>query len=761
MGIYTVLSLICLFYLVLLALYVIINTVDRKKRAAFLRDFKKGKFALLYIVCFPLFFIGAYYGACYEHGGSISISEWFRTGFTMIHKTIETVALKFDFSSIEKLMSDNKLYELAVYTCFLFSVLNALMFTLSFISRHVSNFIGKASFYLSKKKKVIVIGNNAANITICDSAENKDYSKLLIDVMPDSSCVGLHAQKITYCALSDDDAVFERIRKIVEREQNKSPRRSHECYCYVVINTMDDDRNLRLCKRFADFIEKEITQMQEKTKGTEDLADIRARFFSCVNIYVYGDPRYEAIYESVVSGCYGIIRYINKYRRIAVDLIAKHPLTEFMDEHQIDYETSLIKPETEINVLLIGFGKTNRQIFLTSVANNQFLTSGKEKEDPPVLKQVNYHIFDKEHAENNKNLNHNYYRFKNEVPGDLTLDDYLPLPEFPANEEYHILDINDNDFYNSIGNCVKIENSINYIVISFGSDLENIDLAQKLIAKRREWGVDDKLVIFVKVRAKLRDEILLNDNKCFFIGNDTEVVYNLERLIGDDFHGMAMRRNKIYALQNHALQNKKTAEELDAEEIAACEKNADLEWYMKKSQIERESNTYACLSLRSKLHLMGLELCSQTDPGDALLRDDYLDIYAKDDRPDYIGKTDLVEYTLGFKSSRRHTMAVHEHYRWNSYMISKGMIPATKDQILHEKTAEGKPTKGKDYHLLRHHGNLTTFEGLIEFRKMLAEANGREERDFDVIKYDYELLDGIYSLLNESKLKIVKKKRIV
>ena len=44
-----------------------------------------------------------------------------------------------------------------------------------------------------------------------------------------------------------------------------------------------------------------------------------------------------------------------------------------MSEKQIDYSTSLIKKDVDINVIMLGFGRSGQQILLTSVANNQFL----------------------------------------------------------------------------------------------------------------------------------------------------------------------------------------------------------------------------------------------------------------------------------------------------------------------------------------------------------------------------------------------------
>ena len=88
-------------------------------------------------------------------------------------------------------------------------------------------------------------------------------------------------------------------------------------------------------------------------------------------------------------------------------------------------------------------------------------------------------------------------------------------------------------------------------------------------------------------------------------------------------------------------------------------------------------------------------------------------------------------------------------------MISRGYIPATKDQIANEMIYEYH-TNGKNARL-RTHGNLTTFNGLVEYRQMVSLRDKKPEISKDVIKYDYQLLDDAYWLLTECGYKIIKK----
>lgn len=728
MEIYNVVTGVSFVLLSLFVIYILMNTIlkSREKRIAFLRGFKKGKCALIYVVCVPLYCMGIIYAE----------SGFFKALFTSVSKTVGTVVLKYDISSIEALLVENTFYRITVYYCFVLIALNALLFTFSLINQYIWNFANILKFSFSRRKKLILIGNNDTNISIYKSASG--YAKMVIDTISDWESEKLYVKKINYCTIPTG-------RMIVEKACKFIAKRGRTTYC-IVINTLNEDRNLQICNQFVGYLSKQPDSFKK-------------HFYSCVKIYVYGDPRYEAIYEDVVSSGYGIIQYINKYQQIAMDFVDRYPLTQFMGPEQINYTTSLIKTNVDINVFFIGFGKTNQQIFLTSVANNQFLTVEGDKQ---IIKQVTYHIFDKEHAENNKNLNHNYYRFKNEMPFERILD-YLPMPDIPAKEIYYNLDINVNEFYFNIRRrMTENKNSVNYIVIAFGTDLENIDMAQKLVEKRREWNIEN-LVIFVKVREKRKEQTLLEDDMCYFIGNEADAVYNIRCITGDAIYKMAMLRNEIYDLEYEITSHPEI--QLSQEKVDKCKIASDDKWYLKKSQLERESSLYCCLSLRSKLQLMGLDYCPKNDKREGLSEDEYLAIYAGDDQPDFDhydvtanGKK-IAYYTIDFEDSRRRTMAIHEHFRWNSFMISKGMIPATKDQILNEKFFDGekeKNTNGKNYKL-RRHGNLTTFEGLVEFRKMVAKRDKCSESEKDVIKYDYQLLDDAYWLLDRCGYKIVKR----
>ena len=568
---------------------------------------------------------------------------------------------------------------------------------------------------LNCKDKLYLFGDNADNRKIYASKGDREGEIL-------SRTSAFAKQKI--------ETLIEEIKRVQTRS-------------IVVINTGNEEENFALCRIFIYYIEK--ASDEEK-----------ALFFRCLRISVFGDPHRQTEYETLASCGYGCISYVNKYQQIAMDFIERYPLTKFMDGRHIDYQTSLIKKETEIKVFLVGFGKTNRQIFLTSVANNQFLCEG-EKE--PALKQVQYVIFDKDVFAKKKYLEETYYRFHTLLESAKEAD-YLPLPALPSKEEYCKVE-DYNLCVSEIENrLAPVETSVNYVVIACGSDEENISLAVKLMQEN-----SGRFTLFVKSRNIRKEDTPLQGADCYFIGNEEECVFHIDEIIGDRIYRMSQLRNAIYDLEYDITCGGVTPTEAY---VQTNREKAEKSWFTGKSVLERESSTYGCLSLRSKLNLMGLDYCGKEENDlPALSQEEYIALYAKGDLPDFAtynltadGKP-IVCYTLDFPDSRRKNMAIHEHLRWNSFMLSKGMIPATKVQILEEQAERGgklRYTNGKNY-AMRRHGNLTTFEGLVEFRQMVAKRDGCDEAEKDVIKYDYQLLDDAFWLLEKSGCKIVRVKK--
>lgn len=699
---------------------------SRRDRIKFIRGFKKGNCAIIYVAAIPIYFMGIFH----------STGELINSVFAAINQTLSLVVLRFNFSDILPLMEENPLYAAAVVFCVALVVLNAFLLAISLLQQRIFEHKSGIKWRFGSADRLLVVGYNPQSLCIYRSEEKR--RKIILDKLTADAKSDLFMSNIPFI---DEENYTESIKELFEITE-----KFKESSMTVVINLFNDDKHIEILRRIRDDIRTYATKHGSDKKSAVEL-------FSKIKIYVFGSPEYETIYNEIVENSCGCIHYVNKYKQIALDFANKYPLTRFMTDKQIDYSTSLVRPEVSINVALIGFGRTGSQIFLSTVVNNQFLT---EKNGRAETKHVNYYIYDKKLAEHNKNLNHTYYRYKNEILGKRPPEDYLPLPALPANEIFGHFDINCPDFYINLKNMCESGKSFNYVIITFGSDLENIDLATKIVEKKREWGVED-LYVFVKVRSGNTAYSIFDRSDCFAIADEAHAVYNINEIMHSELSHIAQMRDQAYAVENEIRYRKEGEALRDEDEILVDTKYG---WYIEKTQLERDSNVYAALSIRAKLNLLGIDYSKRSDV-DALTHEEYLEYYAHGDMPEYydslvINGKKIVKYPLDFTKSKRTYMAIQEHYRWNAYMISRGAIPATRDEILNE-TAEknGKyvHTNGKN-HILRRHGNLTTFEGLLEFRKMIAERDGKSEIDTDVIKYDYQILDDAWWFLSSQGYKI-------
>lgn len=418
----------------------------------------------------------------------------------------------------------------------------------------------------------------------------------------------------------------------------------------------------------------------------------------------------------------------------------QYPLTKFMPSSFINGTTTTLVNDACLNVIFIGFGKVNKQLFLTSVANNQFTTldNGKIKE-----KLVNYYIYDKEDVLNDLTLNHNYFRIEKELYQQFdnnTLDesDYLPRPNKIANTNFVVLDINDPSFYNSIKDVVCKNNTLTYIVVSYSNDLDNLDLTIKLSYKISEWNYNN-IKLFVKISD---DDIalnVLNSNHANYynftiFGNKLRTTCSFDKVIRSKFDDMAINRHMMYSLENF--------KDKDEYSVKLSAYNA---WY-NYTTVQRESNKYSILGIRYKLQLLGFDIdYEQSSNPDA--KDIFLSIYEKDNKIIYNENNKVVYSVHNIENTTRYNLAYLEHLRWNAYMISRGMIPSPISLI--------KKGITKDFNQ-RIHSNITTMEGLYMYREILSKALNIPLIDADVIKYDYQVMDDVIRILYSNSLKIIK-----
>lgn len=746
---------LCLAGMAWLVASTIFNIVskDREQRLKYYRNYKKGNFLLIYLIAIPLFFLAFYYDS---HQVALSF-------FESIKSSVDLVVLKITYNDTAMLMQDNAYFNVAMWLCYVLVVINMAFLAVTIFIRRVENSY-RLHALKSAKKVYVIVGYSDKNKNIISSIEKNSHCVLLVDDITDDIKNYAYIQKISYFKIIDGDVsltiqkLFRGADLTQKNEDKKQGNPFKNKSVEVIVNTLDDKQNLVFCEQLSTFIIK-----QNLTELVSD--DNRG-----LNVYVFAEPDNEQVFLSLAQKTCGCLHYINKYKLVAMDFVGNYPLTEYMNEEQIDYDTATIKDDVKINVAMIGFGKTNQQIFLTSVANNQFMAFVKtEKSLKLKNKLVNYYIYDKKDAQNDKNLNHNYFRYVNECENaheeEWRKTHLLPLDGKPANEQFFTLDVNDHEFYKSLRkNLTSSEGKkgFNYLIIAFGTDLQNLDFAEKVMGKLAEWNIEKCTHVFVKVRNDdLKRNYVHSQTPPYVVfGNENELVYNVSQIVDEKMEAMAKDRHICYASTYDASKDdiesmkddKRSKEEIEAQAKAKAQERskAIIKWYT-QSQTQRESNIYAVLSIKMKLQLMGYTYRSARPMGE---EKPFMEKYQWGDKINYAGRVSCegreeIKYSNTIEEmSLRTNMAKQEHQRWNAYMITQGFIPATIEQIVSGKT--------KDFNI-RIHGNITTFEGLKTWRAMQSKVTGKSEDDCDVIRYDYQIMDEVAWLLNRQGLYLRKK----
>ncbi len=724
----TAVTILCLIYMLALTggIAFWLARCSRKDRLKRLKSFKLGKFVLIYFAAIPLFFLAERF-----NGHAIEEAVWLA-----ICACFDVVKLSFDYTVVAPLAAESMLFHVTADLLFCLVVLNAIMFTLSFCGQWLFNRISLLRAKRSKKM-VVVIGESGSIPSLLHSVP-KGYRAILAGELTPALKDEAFLSGAAYCGLPAENDPALALKKLFKDFSRRKVA--------VIMDLRDDERTALCVKNLCTLIEE---AQLKRFPLDEDVG---------LGVYVFTERENADIFTRYAESSGGIIRFINRHKQIAMNFVDDYPMTQFMTERELDYSTATVREGIALNVLLIGFGRLNESLFLTSVSNNQFLTL---KDGRLIPKPVTYHIYDRYYPEgkftsearvHSGSLHHGYLRYEsflNAVGGHEK--DYLELIPMPARTVKHPLEVTHPDFYASVRDVLRNENAYSYIVVSFGTDMENIELAEKLRQKLGEWGVTAPVKIFVKVRDRSAAESLNGDlGGLILFGSDSSCVYNTEVILHEKSERMARLMHLFYTAvgeigDGHIKNDDAVLQSGKIRELARAS------WYGYK-QFQRESNTYACLSARMKLQLCGYDI----GEGGEDRTEEFLKKYQENDPRIPSGLTVAGKPVWAypndkqFRTSLRWRLVVQEHQRWCANMIANGLIPADREELAKNK---------KELFPMRKHKNITTMEGLVEYRKIMANTFKTSEEKEDVIRYDYQIMDDIDWLLKQCNLTIVKKER--
>ncbi|MCH5161312.1 MAG: hypothetical protein J1G04_04695 [Clostridiales bacterium] len=721
---------ICIAYMsaILIAVTCRLIISPRKEKLEYVKNFKRGKFALIFFAAIPLYYLAYRY-----NGTRVDGSFWLA-----IKSSLELVTLKYEYSVAAPLMAESLLYMVAIEFAYTLVAMNAVLFIFSLFGQFIMNQTSFLCTRLFRKRIVVVVGYNPNSIDIVKSINKKIGKAVLMGNSDSKLREAAFINRANYVGMSSDADIGKKIKSYFGNFGKKKVS--------VILNCEDDAESLRYVKQLCRLIE------------TENLTSLPLTEDCGLHVYVLGSKSNESIFMHYVEQSKGLVKFINRHEQIAMDFVRRYPLTQFMTAKHIDYKTATVKNDINLNVFMIGFGNFNETLFLTSVSNNQFMTMQNGKLLP---KPVNYHIYDRHYPEgkiaqenssvHSRSLNHGYMRYVEFLKQNANRQsEYLEFVPNPANVSFHPCDISHPEFYASMRKELTNESSYNYVIVSFGADMENIELAEKLQQKFHEWNIPSDVRIFVKVRDEKLVREIKNDFEGDFIqifGTNRSCVYNAASILNEKTEYMARLRHLLYIAEDEQKKQSSGAVSLTEKRLGDFARD---KWYGYK-QFQRESNVYACLSLKMKLQLLGYDIAEDgTDCTDEFESEYELGDKRTPSPLSVEGKT-IWSYCNDeqTRQSVRATFAVQEHQRWNANMICNGVIPATKAQI----EENGGRILDK-----RVHGNITTMSGLIEYRKIIAAQRGISEEQADVIRYDYQLMDDAAWLLHKCGYNIVKKK---
>ena len=213
---------ICLILLTAEVFYVAVNVIVKKRpeKIAFIRGFKKGKFAFVYLAAVPLFCAGHMYAG----------RDFLASFFDAINQTVNLVILKYSTASVTLLMEDSAFFTATMYYCFFLVAINAVLFTISLTGQRLWLFAQSVTMRFSAKERLIVFGTGRD----CEAVYRSDGArvKALVGDFSRDEAEKLYSAKINYIRTKTPERFAERLVAACA-ERGKSS--------VVVINTGDEE----------------------------------------------------------------------------------------------------------------------------------------------------------------------------------------------------------------------------------------------------------------------------------------------------------------------------------------------------------------------------------------------------------------------------------------------------------------------------------------------------------------------------------------
>ena len=398
-------------------------------------------------------------------------------------------------------------------------------------------------------------------------------------------------------------------------------------------------------------------------------------------------------------------------------------------------KNGVVTPGRNINVVMLGYGKTAKAVLKSILINNQFVevVNGKYQ-----CKKINVELYDSEETVLEDKMVTHVFDFQKLCEVDyFNFDPTLGPIELTATIEPHgncnVKSDTSNEFLASLK---KSENDFTFYVIALSSSVDNTMLAESLSKTVSE----SSSIIFYNVDD--RNEELMTESKiCIPFGYKNEILSH-DNITVEDLCSLAKLNNDSY--------NKKSGKNNDFYAIPI---------------IEKLSNIYKEINLRFKLNLIGLDYDFSATEG--LDEKEYKKRFnskkyykstrkLRSENPG--GDIEELKYQQYFNINLSNALIYQEHLRWAMFYFLydyKGM-----------KLSEIKFINGKIVHKdipNRRHACITSFEGIDKLHRyelQMYKDNKVSKKLSDVETFQYDMkLDTAYEELTKLDYKVILLKR--
>lgn len=647
--------------------------------------------------------------------------------FTMIYTTLDVLKFRATKALLLPICKAYPIFYVDFVLAFLIGGVTVILSIASFFSSRVSNFVTVRK--LLRSACDIVVGDSPDAIEYVERTKNCLLLGTNISSQRYSDLIKLH---IPVLRIDLDAKQLSRKLKhggyniIVFRDGSYAYTKIIETFTQLTDAKHTDDSRMRI---YFEANQQEMKILKEKFITQADNIN---------NLFLTGFSKYELM-----------------ARRFVVD----YPITKYIPRSFYN-DNCTIKSDKEINVVFVGFGKVNYQLFRMCAMQFQFArqTGGKLESHP-----VNYHICDNADA-----MLHNEFFSRIEYEFDEVFSDCdFPKPEKICELKRHKIDINSVEAKQLFKSMVK-KNSFTYFIVSLDSDLADASYAQTVM---RLLDGDDNYRIFVRAKNKSGEKLNDINDRIIYFGEEKNL-YTHDNIINDDLTELAQRINLLYREIDGApswLTKLRDVTSGSAEQRGAelRKKLADpkikdfmLERWAELPHIEQASNLYHALNLPFKLNLLGFEIVKKDEKDDNAVcasRDDFNKKYVNSGRKDKYN-----DYAFYFGTESSNVLAYIEHARWNALYILYDYKQMKKADMKVETTKNEKdqpelsmPHKNID---LKEHACITTYYGLSELiaykyenlypdealSPEIYKDNPRLKKLSKVYNFDYMDLDRIY-----------------